>query len=226
GRKIYEEFTTVVILGEQVRVTDHVWRDFLDHLHHGRVETRHLKMLRTLLLKRQTADSPPTHYSNTMSPPYPHPDPIETVDTHINFSAQPWADASLITPRHAVRTRWNQAATQKWCTDSETRLFICPSLNTIKGSPLTLEERYALATLPKNGGKRDKGLPEFIHLAIGMKVMVTNNLQTDLDITNGVRGVITDIILSPDEPPLEGGPIVTLKNLPECVLVKLTRTRA
>jgi hypothetical protein len=54
GRKIYEEFSKVVILGEQVRVTDHVWRDFLDHLRHGRVEPRHLKMLRTLLLKRQT----------------------------------------------------------------------------------------------------------------------------------------------------------------------------
>lgn len=59
-----------------------------------------------------------------------------------------------------------------------------------------------------------------------MKVMVTNNLQTDLDITNGARGVITDIILSPDEPPLEEGPVVTLKNLPECILVKLSRTRA
>ena len=91
----------------------------------------------------------------------------------------------------------------------------------IKGSPLTLEERYALAGLPKNGRKHDKGLPESIHLAIGMKVMVTNNLQTDLDITNGAHGVITDIILSPDEPPLEEGPVVALKNLPECVLVKL-----
>ena len=52
GRRIYEEFTTVVILKEQVRVTDPTWRDFLDHLRYGRVETRHLRMLRTLLLKR------------------------------------------------------------------------------------------------------------------------------------------------------------------------------
>ncbi|KAF9782784.1 hypothetical protein BJ322DRAFT_990533, partial [Thelephora terrestris] len=212
GRRIYEEFSTVVILGEQMRVTDHVWRDFLDHLRHGRVEPRHLIMLRTLLLK------------------HPHPGSIETID----FTAQPWADASLITPRHAVRTRWNQAAAQKWCTDSKTRLFVCPSLDRIKGSPLTLEERYALASLPKNGRKRDKALPEFIHLAIGMKVMVTNNLQTlgarapgiNLDITNGARGVVTGIILSPGEPPLGEGSVVVLKNPPECVLVKLSRTRA
>jgi hypothetical protein len=52
-----------------------------------------------------------------------------------------------------------------------------------------------------------------------------NNLQTDLDIANGARGVITDIILNPDEHPLEEGALVTLKHLPECVLVKLSRTR-
>ena len=220
GRTVYEEFSTVVILGEQMRVTDHVWRNFLNHLRHGRVERRHLAMLRTLLLKRQTQGSPPAHSNEPSSP-----DP-EMVDSPVNFSAQPWADASLITPRHAVRIRWNQAASQKWCGDLKTRLFICPSLDTIKGSPLTLEERYALASLPKKSKKRDKGLPEFVHLAIGMKVMVTSNLQTDLDITNGARGVISGIVLNPDEPPLEAGSVVTLKNLPECVLVKLSRTRA
>ena len=57
GRKIYEEFSTVVILREQVRVMDRIRRYFLDHLRHGRVESWHLKMLRMLLLKRQTPDS-------------------------------------------------------------------------------------------------------------------------------------------------------------------------
>jgi hypothetical protein len=71
-----------------------------------------------------------------------------------------------------------------------------------------------------------KNLPEAIHLAIGMKVMVTNNLQTDLDITNGARGTIIDILLSRNEPPLEEGYTVTFKYLPECVLVKLDCTRA
>ena len=223
GRKIYEEFSTVVILKEQMRVTDRVWRDFLDSLRYGRVETRHLKMLRTLLLRRRTQNSTLTCSPDTTSP---HTNPPEATNPPIDFSTQPWADSSLITPRHAVRTRWNQAATQKQCVESKTRLFICPSLDTIKGSPLTLEERYALASIPKKSRRRDKGLPEFIDLSIGMKVMVTNNLQTDLDITNGARGVIVDIILNPEEPPLDEGPVITLKHPPECVLVKLSRTRA
>ena len=216
GRQTYEEFSTVVILKEQMRVSDPTWRDFLEHLRYGKVEPRHLKMLRTLILRRTTPSSDP---------------PLSPADSHslpaIDFVTQPWVDAALITPRHAVRTQWNEATSQKRCSETGRHLFICPALDTIKGSLLTLEERYALASRHKNTKRRrNKDLPESILLAIGMKVMVTNNLQTDLDITNGARGVITDIILNQNEPPLEDGSTVRLKLLPECVLVKLSRTRA
>src|SRR5882762_9281874 len=56
--------------------------------------------------------------------------------------------------------------------------------------------------------------------------MVTENIETDLDVTNGARGEIVDIILHPDEPPLSSEPIVTLKHLPSYVLIKMQRTRA
>lgn len=50
GRMIYEEFTTVVILKEQLRVTDQGWRSFLTHLRYGRVEQADIDMLSTLVL--------------------------------------------------------------------------------------------------------------------------------------------------------------------------------
>lgn len=59
-----------------------------------------------------------------------------------------------------------------------------------------------------------------------MKVMVTSNVKTDLDVTNGAHGEIVDIILHPNEPTLEDGPVVKLKYLPSYVLVKLMRTWA
>ena len=59
-----------------------------------------------------------------------------------------------------------------------------------------------------------------------MKVMVTTNIATDLDITNGARGTIVDIFLNPEEFPLEDSAIISLKHLPQCVFVKLNRTRA
>ena len=65
-----------------------------------------------------------------------------------------------------------------------------------------------------------------VELAIGMKVMVTTNVETDLDITNGARGTIMDIILHPDESYSEEGRDIVLKNIPLYLLVKLERTRA
>ena len=180
-------------------------------------------MLRTLLLKRSNivSELPP-------SPVDPHTQPLtRSPISTTDFTTKPWADAALITPWHAVWTQWNEEASQKRCSEAGRTLFICPALDEIKGAPLTLEEWYALASRYKNTRKwRNKDLPETILLTIGMNVMVTNNLQTDLDIMNGAWGVITDIILNQDKPPLEGGSTVQLKFLPECVLVKLSRTRA
>lgn len=73
--------------------------------------------------------------------------------------------------------------------------------------------------------RRGKDLPWTIELAKGMKVLVTDNVETDLDVTNGARGEIVDIVLHPDEPPITNDPIVKLKYLPSYILVKLSRTR-
>ena len=47
-----------------------------------------------------------------------------------------------------------------------------------------------------------------------MKVMVTTNVEMDLDVTNNARREIVDIILHPDKPPVGDGPVVKLKYLP------------
>ncbi len=80
--------------------------------------------------------------------------------------------------------------------------------------------------LKSEQGRKRKDLPEQIELSIGMKVMVTTNIQTDLDLANGARGEIVDIVLHPDEPPVGDMSIVHLHHMPAYVLVKMNRTRA
>ena len=63
-------------------------------------------------------------------------------------------------------------------------------------------------------------------MAVGMKDLVTDNLETNLDITNGTQGEIVKIILHLDEPPTGEGPIVNLKYLPSYLLVKFSHTWA
>ncbi|KAJ7139063.1 hypothetical protein C8R44DRAFT_938604 [Mycena epipterygia] len=68
---------------------------------------------------------------------------------------------------------------------------------TYKGQALDLGERYTIfshLTRKKKGQKQTnmKDLPNVIEIAIGMKVMVTSNIEADLDITNGAWGEIVE----------------------------------
>ena len=109
---------------------------------------------------------------------------------------------------------------QQHATETRHIVFTAEAEDTIKGQPLTLEQRYAAASrhAAKGFGKEDKdGLLESVHMAIGMKVMVTRNVETDLDITNGTRGTIVDILLHPEEPVITIlEPRIHLKHLSLC----------
>ena len=95
---------------------------------------------------------------------------------------------------------------------------MCTAQDTIQGRPLTLYEKYCLESHHiDRKGKRStqaKDLPRTVEFAIGMKVMVTENIEIDLDLTNGARGEIVDIVLHPDEPPIGDEPVVHLKYMP------------
>ena len=62
--------------------------------------------------------------------------------------------------------------------------------DTIQGRPLTLYEKYCLESrhIDRKGKRstRAKDLPRTVEFAIGMKIMVTENVEIDLDLTNGV----------------------------------------
>lgn len=204
GRGIYESFRTVVILQEQVRIEDETWHTFLTHLRNGDVDGADVDMLRSLVLT--------------------NPQCQET-----DFSTPPWCNAVLVTPRHAVRTQWNDAATRRHCACTGVQLFSCPAEDTIKGRSLSLLERLMVVqknTRQSKGRQEHGGLPHRVHIAVGMKVMVTLNVDTDLDVANGTRGEIVDIVLDPREPTIANEREVTLKYVPTYILVKLEHTKA
>lgn len=90
GRKIYEQFTTIVRLKEQVRVTDPEWNELLHHVRHGSCRAHHIQLLHSLVLTN------------------PHCPPTD-------FNSAPWNDAVLITPRNAVCCQWNSNMTKNHC---------------------------------------------------------------------------------------------------------------
>ena len=139
-------------------------------------------------------------------------------------------DQSPSQPRHAVRSLWNVNAVRKDCERKRTQLFICPAEDRIRNRSLTLEERFGVASRSTDkSGRRRAGkneLPNEVELAVGMKVMVTTKVETDLDLTNGARGEFVEIVLHLDEPRQGLASVVRPKYLPIYVLVKMNRTRA
>ena len=96
--------------------------------------------------------------------------------------------------------------------------------------PVTNDEKIAIMTRKKGlKSLMDRaGLMKEIELAIGASVMVTVNIQTDLDLANGVRGTIEAIILDERERAMSSSETHTihLQYPPRYVLVKLDRTKA
>ena len=205
GRKIFEQFLTVVQLKRQIRIRDMEWNDVLGHVRRGNCRQRHIDIIKKLIITNPAC--PPT-----------------------DFSKAPWKDARLITPRHAVRAQWNSAAIKKYCAESGRRLYIAPAEDLIDGRPVTNDEKIAIMTR-KKGSKSlmDRGgLMKDIELAIGAPVMVTVNIQTDLDLANGVRGTVEGIVLDEREHVMscKEEHIIHLRYPPRYILVKLDRTKA
>ena len=205
GRKIFEQFITVVKLNKQIRVQDAIWHNVLQHIRYGNCRREHIETIRRLIIT---------------NPDCPHTD----------FNSSPWKDAKLVTPRHAVRNQWNSAAIKKHCKQTRRRLYICPAEDTIGGRIVTNDEKIAIMTRSKGSQSHFErgGLMKDIELAIGAEVMVTLNILTDMDVANGVRGVIEGIVLDERERVMTVTETnsIQLRYPPRYVLVKLNRTKA
>ena len=174
GRAIYLQFKHVVILRDQQRITDTCWLGILTRAHQGMCTKDDLKEICKLIITKVDCIPP-------------------------DFNEDPWRDAVLVTPRNAVRTAWNERAMHKLSARTGKTLYIASSEDTIGRSriPLTTSQRIIVA-----GTKSEKTghLAEQIMLSIGMQAMVVLNVATDVDLANGSRGEVTDIVLDPREP--------------------------
>jgi hypothetical protein len=87
-----------------------------------------------------------------------------------------------------------------------------------------MQEQHAVVErmMDKKCGQKNLALPEKIELAIGMKVMVIANMETNIDIANGSRGKIVGIVFEEGEAPTSEEVIQEIHRSP---LVKLARTR-
>ncbi|KAJ8579509.1 hypothetical protein M405DRAFT_137928 [Rhizopogon salebrosus TDB-379] len=79
-------------------------------------------------------------------------------------------------------------------------MYIYPAGDSTSQGPLSPSQRLTVAAMPL---KDTEQLPTMICIVKGMRMMVTRNICTATNLSNGSRGRIANIILDPREPPVE-----------------------
>lgn len=94
-----------------------------------------------------------------------------------------------------------------------------------RGNPLTIRQQFGLLARHAKKQNRKKDLPDSVEISVGMQVIVTTNVETELDIVNGSRAEVIQIVLDPRELLFEvNQTIVNLQYLPLAILVKMDHT--
>jgi hypothetical protein len=173
GRSIFLEYDHVVILREQMRITDEVWTGILSRLRVGECSEGDIKEIQRLVLTNPECETP-------------------------DFSTTPWSEATLITPRNATKDIWNAAALEKHCWATGHRKYVISAEDTVKDSGETPDKRtrYAIASLKDDV---TRNLKMRVEVAVGMRAMVTLNISTEADLANGTRGTVQGLVLDPRE---------------------------
>lgn len=171
GRSLYLQFESVVILNEQMRLRDPEWNAILNRSRTGDCTTDDIDEIRKLVLTNPACTIP-------------------------DFSQPPWDNTILVTPRNSVRCLWNEKMLCIHCRNTRHSRYIFYAEDTCARKPLSREQRLAIAHLKLD---RTNHLPNKLELAISMKAMILDNIATEIDLANGSRGVIIDIILDPNE---------------------------
>ncbi|KAG2044045.1 hypothetical protein BDR03DRAFT_812586, partial [Suillus americanus] len=167
GRNLYMEFNTIINLSQQIHITDSIWLDILGRARIGACTSDDLSEIRRLVLTADDCKVP-------------------------NFSVAPWMHAVLITPRNSIQIWWNNRATEKHSSQSGEVMFICPAEDSAHGLPLDSQQHLMVAGMSM---KDTEQLPTMLKLVKGMHIMVTHNLATSANLSNGSRGRVVEIKL-------------------------------
>jgi hypothetical protein len=210
GRELYERFRTVVILRQQFRNKDPGWQAVLHRARYGQCTRDDLNIIRTLII-----------------------DPKRDRDVLTGRDSL-WQNSVLVTPRHSVRNKWNELASRYHCQKTGQKLIQSHAYDTHNNQPLIRKLQLLVdsRTLSLDEGQSVSrgdpgGLPDTVQLAKGMSVMVTYNVETEMDVANGARGTIEAVIIHKDSEKVDkeqgNSSIMNLTRPPACVLVRLDR---
>ena len=186
GQHLWKQVNSIVLLDEQMRVTDRAYQDLLNRLREGKCTDSDIEMLN----KRVVGQS---------------------VDDIVHIEGNP-----IIAPGNKlVQTLNNLFVTSH---SQHKKIHISSAKDTIKKRNLPNNLVNFIKDFPST---RTNGLPGELPLYVGMPIFLTDNVATELGLTNGTTGVVKSIQFDRNEIITGGTGFNHLKNIPVCVIVQL-----
>ena len=102
-----------------------------------------------------------------------------------------WQDAPLITPRNNIRQAWNNQAAIRYGIGNESQVFISPALD----SGLRCDRNTMIWT----GDHKTEMLATWNVLCIGSTAVVTANTAVELNMANGSKVIIREVVPHPED---------------------------
>ena len=186
GQNLWRQVNHVVLLDEQMRVTDRSYQDLLNRLREGKCTDADFEMLN----RRVVGNS------------------VEEI--------APLAGNPIIVPGNKLVTSLNREFATSH--SQHKTVHVSTSKDSIKKKNLPTNLIDMIKDYPST---RTSGLLRELSLYVGMPVFITDNIATELGLTNGTTGVVKSIQFNCDEDIPRGTGFNHLDNMPDCVIVEV-----
>ncbi|CAF1289252.1 unnamed protein product [Adineta steineri] len=166
AQKVMSQINCVVKLEKQMRTEDTRYLELLNRLRNGC-----FKMEDYQLLCSRVIGSP---------------------NLKISLQQSPWNEAPILVFRNAVRTQINNRAVLNKAIELGVKPIVCVAQDYVRGAAIDDSRlRKAILELPDN---KTEHLPGYLPLVPGMPVLLTENIATELGLSNGTRGIFHQLV--------------------------------
>ena len=186
GQNLWRQVDRIVLLDEQMRVTDREYQDLLNRLREGICTDSDFEMLNRQVIGHSVDEVTPIEGNPIIAPGNKL---VMTINNTFATSHSQHKNVYVSTAKDSIKKR-----------------NLPPNLiNMIKDYPST----------------RTNGLLRELPLYVGMPVFLTDNIATELGLTNGTTGVVKSIQFESDEVITGESGFNYLNSIPDCVIVEM-----
>ncbi|CAF2058057.1 unnamed protein product [Rotaria magnacalcarata] len=166
AQKLISQMNCVVELSQQMRTEDLRYLELLNRLRGGQSIIEDYQLLCTRIVGNPKLQA--------------------------SLRQKPWNEAPILVFRNTLRTQINNRAVLNKAMEMGLRPMVCVAQDYFQGKIIDdLRLRKTILELPDN---KTEHLPGYLPLVPGMPVLLTENVATELGLSNGTRGIFHQLV--------------------------------